>query len=254
MKALLLFMLLPLSGWAQQDPLTLREDELDPSSEDVLIRQPEKYLRNESMIYDLNSDLGIRDQRKYTGTDRNRFSIAGHLSSDYEHFTNILGGEVAYMRRSQSFSQIWWGAQLFQHRTFFDAITTNPRSGGPNSEAATPRPGNVKNTVMGFGPGVGYRFKLLTESLPSEEWFENIDVFINAIQLDETFVGKKYQGWGLTTNYGIHKRSSTSFFYGGKFSYNIASVTREAIADESKSERSLSLGWLSVAFELGFFF
>lgn len=232
----------------------MTEEELNPEAEEVLIKKPEKYLRDESMIYDFNTNLGIKDQRRYTGSDRNRFSLAGHISGDYEHFNDILGAEVAYMRRSTRYNQFWFGAQFFQHKTYFDAITQNHTTGGANSEASFQRPGGSKASVMAGGLGFGYRFKLLLEFLPTEDWFENIDVFANYVQMDDDFIERKYTGWGLTTNYGIHKRSSTSFFYGGKLSYNIASVTREAIAKESKSDRSFALGWLSLAFEMGFFY
>jgi hypothetical protein len=72
------FLLLPLAFTAMaQGPLELTEEELNPSAEDILIRQPEKLLRHESMIYDLDSKLGIKDQRQYTGNDSNRFSLRG---------------------------------------------------------------------------------------------------------------------------------------------------------------------------------
>jgi hypothetical protein len=250
----LLLLLLPLTTFA--GPFDLSEEELNPDAEEILIKKPEKYLRQESMIYDLNTDLGIKDQRRYTGTDGNRFSLAGHISGDYEHVNNLLGVEANYMHRSTRYNQVWWGAQFFQHNTFFDAITQNrkTRLTVPNSEGTFIRPGDVKNNVMAVGLGVGYRFKLLLDFFPTEDMFETVDVFVNGVQLDEKYIKQKYRGWGLTTNYGIHKRSSTSFFYGGKFSYNLASVTREAIGNESKSDRSLSLGWLSFAFEMGFFF
>ncbi len=248
MKYLLLLTLLPLFSLHAQTEGT-------PSAEEILIQRPEKHLRHESMIYDLNTDLGIRDQRKFTGEDKNRLSVAGHISGDYEHFDEIFGFEANYMRKTSWFNELWWGIQIFQHRTYFDAITRNHTSGAnPNSEAQFQRASGVKNTVLGVGPGVGYRFKLLLDFFETEDVFESIDVFANVIELDETHIGQKYRGYGLTTNYGIHKRSSTSFFYGGKFSYNLASVTRSALGDEKARERSLSLGWLSVAFELGFFY
>jgi hypothetical protein len=254
MTYLLLLLLLPLTSFASL--FDLSEEELNPEAEEILLKKPEKYQRHESMIYDFDSDLGIKDQRQYTGSDRNRISLAGHISGNYEQVGDILGGEINYMRRSTRYNQIWWGAQFFQHKTYFDAITQNRRnpSSNANAESNYQRPGDVKNTVMAAGLGVGYRFKLLLDFFETEDTFEAVDVFVNGLQLDETYIKKKYRGYGLTTNYGIHKRSSTSFFYGGKFSYNIASVTREAIGNEKKSDRSLSLGWLSVAFELGFFF
>ena len=238
------------------DPFDLTEEERDPDTQEILIKKPEKYLRHESMIYDLNTDLGINDQRKYTGTDANRFAIAGHVSADYEHVTNILGYEFNYMRKTSRFNQIWYGMQFFQNKTFFDAITQNHSSdsGNANAESQTQRPNNVQSKVLGFGPGVGYRLKLLMEFLPTEDVFETIDVYGNYVIMDDDYTKNEYKGYGLTTNYGIHKRSGSNFFYGGKLSYNIASVTRRQIGNESKSDRTFTLGWLSVAFELGFFY
>jgi hypothetical protein len=255
MKQFLLFILLPTLGFAA-DFKTLAEEEINPDTEEVLIKKPEKYLRDESMIYDLNTDLGIKDQRRYTGSDSNKIGIAGHVSGDYERFNDILGFEFNYMHRTNSYSRLWYGFQLFQHNTYFDSITQNhtSASSNPNAEVNTPRPNNTKASVFAGGPGIGYRFKLLQEFFETEDVFETVDVFVNYLTFDDKYIKQKYQGYGLTTNYGIHKRSSTKYFYGGKLSYNLASVTRDAIGTEGKSDRSFALGWLSVGFELGFFF
>lgn len=234
----------------------LGDEEINPDTQEILIQKPEKHLRSESMIYDLNTDLGIKDQRRYTGTDANRFGLAGHVSGDYERMNDLLGFELNYMRRMKRYDRVWFGAQLFQHQSFFDSITQNHSraSSNTNAEVNTQRPNNTKVSVLAFGPGVGYRFKLLLDFFETEDVFETVDVFVNYVNFDERYIKRKYQGYGLTTNYGIHKRSSTKYYYGGKLSYNLASVTRAAIADESKSERSFALGWLSLGLELGFFF
>jgi hypothetical protein len=261
MKFLFFIFLLPCFAWAQtppprMDPFNLTEEEISPSTEEVLIKKPEKYLRNESMIYDFNTERGIKDQRRYTGTDENRLSLAGHVNGAYEHVSDLLGIEVNYMRRSKRYNQVWWGAQFFRHATYFDAITTNhaAATGAGSTEGNYQRPGGTKNTVMAAGLGASYRFKLLLDFVETEDWFESVDVFANYVTLNESFINKNYQGYGLSTNYGLHKRSSNSFFYGGKFAYNIASVTRAAMNGESKRDRSLTLGWLSLAFEIGVFF
>src|SRR5690606_2816768 len=134
-------------------------EELNPDAEDILIKQPEKYLRHESMIYDFDSDLGIKDQRQYTGSDRNRFSITGLVNGNYEQLTDVMGADITYMRRSTSYDQIWWGAQFFTQKVMFDAVTQNRSSGDTTSgEAAYQRPGATKDTIMAGGLGVGYRF------------------------------------------------------------------------------------------------
>lgn len=256
MKFIILLLIFSHSLFAA-GPYDLTKEEINPETEEVLIKKPEKYLRNESMIYDLNTNIGIKDQRTYTGTDKNRLSLSGHVSGDYEQFSDILGADFSYMRRTERYNRVWYGLQVFQNQTYFDSITQNqtPRVGdNANDESQTQRPNNTKASVLAGGFGMGYRFKLLLDFFPTENVFENIDVFANYVMMDEKFTGQKYSGFGLTTNYGIHKRSGGSFFYGGKISYNLASVTRSAIAEESKSSRSFALGWLSMGLELGMFF
>jgi hypothetical protein len=254
---ILFFLLITLNLSQASDPWTLSDEEQNPDTQDILIKKSDKYLRNESMIYDLNTDLGIKDQRKYTGTDSHKFGLAGHVSGDYEHFSDILGVEFNYMYRSKSYNQMWYGFQVFQHKTLFNSITQNitPEAGdNANDESQYQRPQYTKNTISSLGIGIGHRFKLLTDFFSSDDVFEMVEVYGNYIVLNESFIKKQYLGYGLSTNYGIHKRSSSHFFYGGKFSYNLASVSREAIGNEKKSDRSLSLGWLSMAFEMGWFF
>ncbi len=256
MKYLLLILLFSQNVFALT-PLELSDEEINPDTQEVLIKKPEKYLRDDSMIYDLNTDLGIRDQRKNTGTDHNRFAVAGHVSSDYERANDLLGLELNYMHKSDTYNQLWYGAQFFQNRTYFDAITQNKAVTGndnPHSDSQYQRPNHVKTTIMAGGLGVGYRFKLLLEFLQTEDVFETVDVFVNYLSMNESFLAQKYQGYGLTTNYGIHKRVNSKYFYGGKISYNIATVTRAPLGSESKSDRTFSIGWLSLAFEMGLFF
>lgn len=256
MKYLILFLLFSHSALAL-NPFELSDEERNPDTEQVLIKKPEKYLRNESMLYDLDNDLGIRDQRKYTGTDSNKISIAGSISSDYEHLDELLGFEFNYMHRTKNYSQLWYGFQIFQHNTFFDAITQNQdKEAGDNVNADSQfqRPTDSKTNVLAGGLGVGYRFKLLMEFFPTEDVFESVDVFVNYLTMKDNFIDANYKGYGLTTSYGIHKRVSAKYFFGGKMAYNLGSVTRSAIGDESSSDRSFALGWLTLGLEAGFFF
>lgn len=247
----LFFLLLSFSATAAVDPFDLTTEELSPSTEEILIQKPEKHLRNESMIYDLNTNLGIKDQRRFTGGDFNRFSVAGHVNASYEHPQNLYGFEAAYLRRSKRYNQIWYGGHFFNHFSRFKTVSQNSLSG---TEAGFVRSGQAKNTTQGAGLGLGYRFRLLLDFLPNDDLFESIDVFANWLSFKESAIDETYRGPGLNMNYGIHKRSSTNFFYGGKFSYHMGSVVRPSRGGESKSDRTLALGWLSMAFELGFFY
>lgn len=252
MKILILLLTFSVHTFADVDPFDLPEEEWNPSTEEILIRKPEKHLRNESMIYDLNTNLGIKDQRRYTGQDWNRFSVAGHVNATYEHPQNLYGFDATYLHRLKRYNKIWLGGHFFNHFSRFGTVSDNASSG---AEAGTRRASNAKNTIMGAGLGVGYRFKLLLDFWNTEDVFENVDVFANYLSFKENFIDETYKGYGLTMNYGIHKRSSTNYFYGGKLSYNIGSVVRPSRGGgESPGDRTLPLGWLSLAFEMGFFY
>lgn len=251
MKNLFLLLLLSTSTFAAVDPFDLTEEEWSPTTEDILIKKKEKHLRNESVIYDLNTDLGIKDQRRFTGADWNRFSVSGHVNGSYEHPQDLYGFDATYMHRTKRYNQIWWGGQFFNHNSRFNTVSDNSSTG---VESGFRRPGNSKNSIMGVGLGLSYRFKLLLDFWNTEDVFENIDVYANYLSFKETFIDETYKGYGLTMNYGLHKRTSTNYFYGGKMSYNIGSVVRPSRGGEAPSSRTLPLGWLSLAFELGFFY
>lgn len=255
----ILFLLLGLTTLPvfAQSALDLTDAEKDPTAEDILLKKPEKYLRDESMIYNFDSTLGIKDQRQWTGQDKNRISLAGHVSFDYEHLTETQGLDFTYMRRASNYSQFWYGFQIFRNQTRFDAVTQNPTAtsaSNANSDAKRARPNDAKEAILAGGLGVGYRFKLLLDFFETENVFESVDVFANYVQMEDNFLSETYTGYGMTANYGIHKRSGTSFFYGMKFAYNLASVTRPKIGDEKRHERSLTLGWGTLALEIGSFF
>jgi hypothetical protein len=252
MMKYLLLLLIASSAYAEVDLFDLPEEEWNPPTEEVLIKKPEKHLHNESMIYDLNTNLGIKDQRRFTGTDLNRFSVSGHVNGSYEHPQDLYGFDATYMHRMKRYNRIWLGGQFFNHFSRFGTVSDNSTVG---TEAGFKRPGTAKNTIMGAGLGVSYRFKLLLDFFAMEDVFENVDVYANYLTFKETFIDETYKGYGLTMNYGIHKRSSTNYFYGGKISYNMGSVVRPSRGGESSpSGRTLPLGWLSLAFEMGFFY
>ena len=66
--------------------------------------------------------------------------------------------------------------------------------------------------------------------------------------------GETYAGFGFKADYGLHYRMHSSFFYGGKISYNWAPVTRAEIGDESSRDRSIMLAWFNVGLEFGYYY
>jgi len=221
----------------------LTPEERDPSDSEI-IRRKEKHTWDESLVSPMNSSLGVRDSRRYTGKDRNKLAAAFHLNGQYEHLQHLQAFEVTWLRRSDAWHKLWWGATYRRSETQWNEISGNAGGG----EAAFNRPGDTDQTINTLGLGSGYRFKLLLDFFKTEDTFESVQVFGTYNTLAEGFTGDNYKGYGMTADYGLHKRTRTSFFYGGKFTYNIAWV------EGPETDRTLSLGWYTFALEAGFFF
>ncbi len=249
MKHLMLFLILISPAWAAyEDPneaFELTLEEKDPSGEDILKTRKEKYTWDESLIYAYNSDLGIRDQRRYTGSDRNKMSASFHLNGQYEYLQKLMALEVTWLRRTDNWLKLWWGVTYRRATADWEVVTQNRSSGG---EAAFKRPNDSEQAINTLGLGFGYRFKLFLDFFKTEDVFESVQAFATYNTLAEGFTGDNYTGYGLIADYGLHKRTRTSFFYGGKFSYNLAWVEGPGV------DRNLSLGWYTFALELGFFY
>jgi hypothetical protein len=248
MKFFLLFFLLsPTLFAAYEEPseaFLLDDEEEKPSDRDVLQIYKEKYQRDESMVDPISSITGVRDMRRYSGLDRNKLSLALHLNGQYESLSGLQGFEASYLRRVDNWSKLWIGGTVRASSADFSEITKN-KSSGP--EAAFQRPPNANQSILAVGLGVGYRLKLFLDFLPMQDVFEYVHVYGMYNTLRDEFTSNSYTGYGLTTEYSLHKRSRTSFFFGGKFTHNISWV-------EEERNRNFSLGWYTFALEAGFIF
>ena len=248
MKFLLALLISFSSFAAYENPdeaFELTQEEKEPSGEDLLFKKKAKYDFDESLVYITNTELGIKDQRRFTGLDRNKLSASLHLNGQYEYLQKLLGFEVTYLRRMDNWSKLWVGGTIRRTATQWDQISTKSDEGG--GEAAFQRPNDAEQTLNTVGLGFGYRFKMFLDFFKTEDVFESVQAFATYNTLAEGFTGENYTGYGLTADYGLHKRTRQSFFYGAKFTYNLAWV-------ELDKDRDFSLGWYTFALETGFIF
>lgn len=211
-----------------------------------LKENPEVFLYEESLLM---QDKGGYSEPFYTGEDYNRFSLGAHVSSNYQDPGELLSLEILFSRRLKTYTDFWVSFMAKRTQSKYDAIAgTNP----PASNAASREGSDQSFTAVGAGGG--YRFKALSNALDTDRVFETVDAFLTYNAHLDGAEDVSYQGLGLQTDYGLHLRAEESFYYGAKVSYNIATVKRAAQEGESLSERSLVFGWLSLGFELGYFY
>lgn len=251
----ILFSLSLSQGFAQSRPILYQDEEnYTKMTNDQLLEKKDVTLQDDSIIYDLNKDTGVKDKSHYTGRDG--YKLSGHYMGNVElnKFTDISAFEFNFSKR---FAEIWVETFVGRTAATFKAISENKKSNInalSTSEARYIRPDNSSETLLSAGVGIGYRFKMIYQFIDTTDVFETISAFVTRHILDESFRGTNYNGYGFRADYGIHKRSTTSFFYGAKASYNFGAVKRRLNDGESRSEGTLSLSWLALGFEAGYYF
>lgn len=210
---------------------------------------------DQSTLKNFNDTLGIMGDEYNTQDDNNRLSFAYQFSHDYEDFTKVQSIDLQYMHKLSGLSGTWLALQVRHTNAKFSAVSDGQvsQSTNPNAEGNIKRQ-DQKQMLTIAGLGLGYRFKIFTQALESDRFFEMVTAYLNYAVNSDDALGESYKGYAYTADYGIHYRSGPSFFYGGKFTYTIAELHREAIGTESRKERNLNFGFLSLGFELGYFY
>ncbi|MBC74943.1 MAG: hypothetical protein CME64_02920 [Halobacteriovoraceae bacterium] len=209
-------------------------------------RNKQLYLYKESV---LEQDMDGYSEEFFTGEDKNRLSLSYQFSANVRDFVELNSIELILSRELQDYANTWISVMAKRttgkYEAFADDIDT---SNGANSRKGTDQ------TFTTFGAGAGYRFKALTAVFESSRVFETVDAFLTYNTHVDGLDSESYQGFGIQTDYGLHRRSGRSFYYGGKLSYNIASLARSKKGDEKLEDRSLVFGWLSMGFEMGYYY
>lgn len=238
------------SGSFAQDALERQRLFKNPAPESLtpgqLRANEEVFLFNESVLME---DQGGYSEAIYTGADRNRFSIGAHVSSNYKDPGELSSLEILFSRQLETFTELWISLMLKNTKANYEAVAEEIQSANGDVE----REGSDQSFTT-VGAGGGYRFKALSKAFGFTRVFETVDAYLTYnLHLDGA-ADARYQGFGLQTDYGLHYREAESFFYGAKLSYNISTVKRSAEEDEKLIERSLVFGWLSLGFELGYYY
>lgn len=214
----------------------------------------DKYLRDETIISEVNDETGIITEHHYTATDKNRITGAYQFHYEPNKIAEASAFEIEYARK---FSTFWVQAFVGQMTTKFEYITENPNTSTSNSNAESNnrRVNGQDEDLTQFGLGISYRFKLNLDFFKTKNIFNDVKVYGTYNTLTESFRSLDYTGYGLRATYALHHRFTKRLQYGFQLNYNLATVAREALTEnESRSERSLTLTWLTLGVSVGLFF
>ena len=257
-KLVLIFLFITLVSCAatsdqkkREREILLQPDRLTELDTDDLNSYPEIYLKNESALQEIDSDLGVVQDAYFTGTDNTKLSFSLNFSQDFEDPSKVQTVDFIYNKRLRgNYQEFWWGVQFKRTVAKYNAIANESGS----NPGAVPRADSEQSFSI-FGLGIGHRFRALGREFLSDRFFEMINVYGNYVFHLDNGEDEKYQGFGYTAEYSLQYRSSEQLFYGTKLSYNWALVERDDPEDDtSLAQNSLVFGWFTLGFELGYYF
>jgi hypothetical protein len=102
--------------------------------------------------------------------------------------------------------------------------------------------------------GVGRETRYAQTLLPFNDIYELMAANITYNSYKEDYSGRTFSGPGILAKFSVYKKFNEYFSAGAHFNYNLAVVKRAAENDEeTNSQRSLTLGFLTLGFDISFY-
>ena len=195
----------------------------------------------------IDASRGVRLPDYQTSQDQRKMSLTGSTHIDPRKASELINFQGLFSLR-QSFG--WLEFTGSYTTAEYGRITSDNLALGPASADLM----QSQVTLLTFGAGLSYRTTYAQDFLGTS-WFETVSAALTYTMMNEPERELQFNGFGLKTDFGLHKRVSPSYFWGLKSSYHISSVqTSELENSPSYSERSLIIQWFTIGLELGFYF
>lgn len=206
------------------------------------------YLDQSMLSAERDEDSGIDLKSFDTNIDHTKIGFGYQLNADLRDATGISTFEFHYAKRMQ-----WYWLEFHFARTTATnrEILTFNTNVAPESDDLY----SETSSINEFGIGLSTRTKYTQAVYNSRSVFELLTATLNYVSLSEPFYGDDYTGVGIKADYAITWRMSSSYHFGIKGSYHLASVKRERINDDERSfERSQVIDWFALGIDMTFYY
>jgi hypothetical protein len=203
-----------------------------------------------------DDETGVNLDQYNIARDDTRYSLLLHFNANLAALTGITSFEFAYAKKLET---AWMEFFISKATVSFTEVTSkNPNDLNLANLTDEDLDFN-KSGLLTFGGGLAYRTTFIQNLVPSDRVFETVAGHLTYSQFSEPETEVKYAGWGVRADFGVHYRMNESFHIGGKMSYNLSTVRRSTEIDfnpetVTSAERSLALNWVSLGFDLSYYF
>lgn len=193
-------------------------------------------------------ELILQKDDSFAPTHTNRFAVMLGLHPSLRSSADVTNVNLSYAKKLENF---WIDTNLLITKGKFSRLSAN----NPSATLATDAQlADQSNTLITIGAGIGRETRYAQTLLPIEDLYELTAANLTYNSYKENLSGKSFSGPGILAKFSLYKKFNDYFSAGTHFNYTLAVVKRSQEFDtETSSQRSLTLGFLTVGIDLSFY-
>jgi hypothetical protein len=188
------------------------------------------------------------EETTFNPTHLNRFSFMAGANSSLMKAADMSNVAFSYGRNMENY---WIDSNVLMTKGLFSKFSSNnvAATGATDDQLA-----EQENSLTTIGVGIGRETRYAQTLLPINDIYELMAANLTYNSYQEDFSGKTFTGPGILAKFSVYKKFNEYFSAGAHFNYNLSVVKRAQEKDtESNSQRSLTLGFLTIGLDLSFY-
>lgn len=195
-----------------------------------------------------SAELILNTDSTFNPTHENRFSFMAGVNPSLTKSGDMSNFTFSYGKKMENY---WIDTNFAMNKGLFKKFSANnTKATGATDEQLEEQ----QNSLTTIGVGIGRETRYAQTLLPFNDIYELMAANLTYNSYKEDFSGKSFSGPGLLAKFSVYKRFNDYFSAGAHFNYNLAVVKRAQDNDtETNSQRSLTLGFLTMGLDLSFY-
>jgi hypothetical protein len=195
-----------------------------------------------------SEELIMNSESTFNPTHENRFSFMTGVNPSLTKSGDMSNFTFSYGKKMENY---WIDTNFSMNKGLFKKFSANNATATGASDEQLEEQQNSLTTI---GVGIARETRYAQTLLPFNDIYELMAANLTYNSYKEDFSGKSFSGPGLIAKFSVYKRFNDYFSAGAHFNYNLAVVKRAQDNDtETNSQRSLTLGFLTMGIDLSFY-
>lgn len=195
-----------------------------------------------------SAELILNSESTFNPTHENRFSFMMGVNPSLTKSADMSNFTFSFGKKMENY---WIDTNFAMNKGLFKKFSANNQTA---TGATDTQLEEQENSLTTIGVGIGRETRYAQTLLPFNDIYELMAANLTYNSYKEDFSGKSFSGPGLLAKFSVYKRFNDYFSAGAHFNYNLAVVKRaQDIDTETNSQRSLTLGFLTMGIDLSFY-